>query len=54
MRMYSLIMARLASKQELEEWYTLDEALKLYALHRMNIDVENGRLDSLKNREGRQ
>lgn len=47
MRMYSLIMARLASKQELEEYYTLDEALKLHALYRMSVDIENGRLEKL-------
>lgn len=47
MRMYSLIMARLASKQELEECYTLDEALKLHALYRMRVDIENGRLEKL-------
>ena len=40
MRMYVLIKARLASKLELETVYTLDEALKLYALYSMELDVE--------------
>ena len=48
--MYSLIKARLASKQELEEYYTLDEALKLYALYKMDVDIE--RLQSEEMREG--
>lgn len=28
---------------ELKTVYTLDEMLKLYALHRMEVDIENGR-----------
>lgn len=48
--MYSLIMARLASKQELEEYYTLNEALKLHALYLMSVDIENGRLEKLNNK----
>ena len=43
MRMYSLIKARLASMEELKTVYTLDEALKLYALHCMEQDIEAGR-----------
>ena len=35
-----LIKARLASKAELESVYSLDEALKLYALYQMDQDVE--------------
>lgn len=38
--MYTLIKAKIASKFELEEYYTLDEALKLYALYRMDLDIE--------------
>lgn len=38
--MYVLIKARLASMQELKEVYTLDEALKLFALYQMDNDVE--------------
>lgn len=42
--MYILIKARLATMTELKESYTLDEALKLYALYQMDNDVEAGRL----------
>lgn len=51
--MYILIKARLASKFELEEYYTLDEALKLYALYRMDNDIQNGKLDDAKERRDR-
>ena len=47
MRMYVLIKARLASKAELETVYTLDEALKLYALYRMDQDIERGQMEEL-------
>lgn len=50
--MYVLIKARLASMQELKEVYTLDEALKLFALHQMDNDVEAGRLAEIKARGG--
>lgn len=40
--MYTLIKARLASMEELKYSYTLDEALKLYALYQMDRDVETG------------
>lgn len=40
--MYVLIKARLASMEELKTVYTLDEALKLYALHCMEQDIEAG------------
>ncbi len=50
--MYILIKARLASMYELQNVYTLDEALKLYALYRMELDIEKGRADDLKG-EGR-
>ncbi len=49
MRMYILIKARMASKSELETVYTLDEALKLYALYKMDMDIESGQADELKN-----
>lgn len=39
-RMYMLIKARLCTMYELKNVYTLDEALKLYALWRMEQDVE--------------
>ena len=40
MRMYILIKERLCSKYELETVYTLDEALKLFALYQMQKDIE--------------
>ena len=46
--MYTLIGMKLASKSELEEWYTLDEALKLYALWRMQQDIEAYHADELR------
>ena len=47
MRMYILIKARIASKLELETVYDLDEALKLYALYCMDLDIERGQADKL-------
>lgn len=46
--MYSLIKARVASKTELETTYTLDEALKLYALLQMDRDIERFQADELR------
>lgn len=51
MRMYILIKARLASMEELKSWYTLDEALKLYALYSMDLDIERMKIAEMK--EGR-
>jgi len=48
--MYLLIKARLASKLELETVYTLDEALKLYALYCMELDIERGQAEELRAR----
>lgn len=48
MRMYVLIKARMASKAELETVYTLDEALKLYALYSMDADIERAQAEELK------
>lgn len=48
MRMYALINARRASKLELETVYTLDEALKLYALYSMESDIERAQAAELK------
>lgn len=48
--MYILIKARLASMYELKNIYTLDEALKLYALYDMEKDIEKGRADELERR----
>ena len=46
--MYILIKARLATMTELKESYTLDEALKLYALYTMDKDIEKAQADELK------
>lgn len=46
--MYVLIKARLASKFELETCYTLDEALKLYALYQMELDIDAAKSEELK------
>lgn len=50
LRMYILIKARLASMYELQNIYTLDEALKLYALYEMELDIEKGRAEELERR----
>ena len=47
--MYVLIKNRLASMTELCTVYTLDEALKLYALLRMDQDIERMQAEDLKN-----
>ena len=41
--MYIMIKAGIASKFELEEYYTLDEALKLYALYAMDNDIQSAK-----------
>lgn len=48
--MYVLIKARLASMYELKNNYTLDEALKLYALYRAEQDIEAGRAEDMSKR----
>jgi hypothetical protein len=48
--MYALIKTGFASKAELESVYTLDEALKLYALHRMDADIDAAKADELRER----
>ena len=48
--MYVLIGMKLASKSELDEAYTLDEALKLYALWRMTQDIEAGHAEEMKSK----
>lgn len=35
---------------ELQEVYTLDEMLKLYALYEMQLDIEHGRAAELERR----
>ncbi len=47
--MYQLIQNGYASMQELKEYYTLSEALKLYALMSMRQDIEA--IDATKFRE---
>ena len=49
--MYILIKAKLASKFELEEYYTLNEALKLFALYQMDLDIQKGKEEELKRKE---
>ena len=51
--MYLLIGMKVASKFELEAYYTLDEALKLYALWRMQQDIEAIQADELKKKTRR-
>ena len=51
--MYSLIKAKLATMWELKNVYTLDEALKLYALHCMELDVERCRVDDAQEERDR-
>ena len=48
LRMWLLIGMGLASKMELDEYYTLDEALKLFALYRMRSDIEAFHAEELK------
>ena len=48
--MYILIGMKLASKSELEDYYDLDEALKLFALWRMTQDIEAAHADELKSK----
>ena len=48
LRMYVLIKAGLASKWELENCYSLDEALKLYALYLRDIDIQRMQAEELR------
>lgn len=50
LRCYILIKAGMVSMTELQEVYTLDEMLKLYALYEMQLDIEKGRADELERR----
>lgn len=52
-RMYILIKARIVSMEELKSCYTLDEALKLYALYSMDLDIERCRAEEMKGGTGR-
>lgn len=46
--MYTLIKSGHASKFELHEYYTLDEALKLYALYQMDRDIERAQAKEME------
>lgn len=46
--MYLLIKARLASMEELKTCYTLDEALNLYALYKMEQDIQVGKAQDIE------
>lgn len=48
--MYILIKEKMASKSELETVYTLDEALKLYALYKMDQDIQRLQAEELTNK----
>ena len=52
MRCYILIKAGIVSMYELQEVYTLDQMLKLYALYEMGLDIEQGRAEELKQEGG--
>ncbi len=51
--MYTLIKAKLASVEELKTCYTLSEALKLYALYSMDLDIERAKMDEMNKEGGR-
>ena len=53
MRMYTLIKAGMASMYELKNVYTLDEALKLYALYAMERDIESAKMAEIERRSAR-
>ena len=46
--MYILIKAGLASKWELETCYSLDEALKLYALYIRDLDIQRIQAEEMR------
>ena len=48
--MYALIGAKVTTRFELEEYYDLDDALKLYALWRMTQDIEAIEADELRDK----
>jgi hypothetical protein len=50
LRLYTLIGAKVTTRFELEEYYDLDDALKLCALHQMMTDIEAAQADELKNK----
>ena len=48
--MYVLIRSGQASMMELCDYYTLEEALKLYALQTMNADIEAAKISEMGRR----
>ena len=46
--MFTLIKAGIASKWELESCYSLDEALKLYALYIRDLDIQRIQVEEMK------
>lgn len=51
--MYKLIQNGMATKMELHEYYTLDEALKLFALMTMSQDIEATRAAEINDKTKR-
>ena len=51
--LYMLIKSQIASKFELETVYTLDEALKIYALWEMDLDIERQKMDEIEKKNKR-
>ena len=51
--MYILIGAKVVTRMELEEYYTLDDALKLYSLWRMTQDIEAVHAEDIKKKSNR-
>lgn len=49
--MYALIKSGKATMWELKTCYTLDEALKLYALIRMDTDIETAQSKELADKK---
>jgi len=50
LRLYILIKSRIASMSELKTCYTLDEAIKIYSLYKMEIDIEKGKAAEMERR----
>ena len=48
LRLFTLIKAGIASKWELESCYSLDEALKLYALYIRDLDIQRIQVEEMK------
>lgn len=51
--MYILIREGLASMMELKNCYTLDEAIKLYAIYEMQRDVQTGHIQDAEEEAAR-